>query len=291
MTTPRASALTILLLAALVGLLAGTHAAIWGMYKDALHEGFGRARFARSMVVGAAAGVLAQATLGFALPAPSALLLLFGVAYATERAATELWKAFVRVEDQSKYFIPMAFCIRGVPVVNGWVRLGAGAACLAAIGGAMIALARLDHDLAPPLAVVRTALAGLAGGGLVALGGAWKDAPKEGFESLKFLRSPAVTVVLALLLGRFADSYFVVAAAAIGFERAVVETWKKFAEPLRPPGKFAGKPVMHPRMFHLRRRFVPLFVAIWLTILGVTAAAFVGPGRAAMARLPAAIVP
>ena len=42
--------------AAGVGAAAGTHAAIWGMYKDAVHEGFTAGRFVRSIVVGAAAG-------------------------------------------------------------------------------------------------------------------------------------------------------------------------------------------------------------------------------------------
>ena len=36
--------------------------------------------------------------------------------YFLERLTLELWKSFVRVEDQSKYFIPMRFGIRGEPV-------------------------------------------------------------------------------------------------------------------------------------------------------------------------------
>ena len=277
-------------LAALVGSLAGTHVAIWGMYKDALHEGFAPARFARSIVVGAAAGVVVQLVLGLGLPAPSALVLLFGVAYATERGAIELWKTFVRVEDQSKYFIPMTFSVGGVPVANRWVRLGAGALHVAVFGGALTLLARLDRGVVPPLDVARTALVGLGVGTLVAVAGAWKDAPKEGFAPLKFLRSPSVTVVAALLLGRFAESYFVVATASIGFERAIVETWKKFADPLHPPGKFAGKPVTHPHMVGLRRRFVPVFVAIWLVVLGSAAAALATSRTPGSARLPEVLV-
>ena len=41
-----------LLMAGIVGLLSGMHTAIWGMYKDAIHEGFTVARFVRSMIVG-----------------------------------------------------------------------------------------------------------------------------------------------------------------------------------------------------------------------------------------------
>src|SRR5437773_1043283 len=69
-----------LAIAAAVGLLSGTHAAIWGMYKDSLHEGYDRKRFARSMFLGAAAGALLQNALRLTLPAPGAIALLFGLA-------------------------------------------------------------------------------------------------------------------------------------------------------------------------------------------------------------------
>ena len=43
-------------------------------------------------------------------------------------------------------------------------------------------------------------LVGGTGGWLTAVGGAWKDAPVEGFSGWKFLRSPAVATGWALLL-------------------------------------------------------------------------------------------
>jgi hypothetical protein len=267
-----------LALAGLVGLLAGTHVAIWGMYKDALHEGFWRSRFVRSLVVGAACGVVLQATLRLALPDASALVVLFGLAYACERGAVELWKTFLRVEDQSKYFIPMGFSVRGVPVANRWVRLAVGAGYVLAVTGAFLLIARLDRSGTAPLNAARTALAALGAGTLVAIGGAWKDAPLEGFDPIKFLRSPSVTVLAALLLGRLAHDYVLAVGASMGFERAIVETWKKFTDPLSPPGKFAGKPVLYPHMRTARRAFVPVFVAIWLVVLGSVAAALAGGG-------------
>src|SRR5687768_10514840 len=120
-----------LVVATVVGALAGTHAAIWGMYKDAKHEGFGRERFARSVVLGALAAVAIQATHPLALPGTASLVVLFGLAYAAERGATEVWKTFVRVEDQGKYFIPMQFSVRGVPVAHRGARLAAGAGYVA----------------------------------------------------------------------------------------------------------------------------------------------------------------
>ena len=52
------------LLAALIGLAAGLHAATWGMYKDAPHEGFTWGKYARSPVLASFLGVMLQALTG-----------------------------------------------------------------------------------------------------------------------------------------------------------------------------------------------------------------------------------
>ena len=43
-----------LLLEVLVGLAVGCHIATWGMYKDAIHEGFTLGKYTRSILVGVA---------------------------------------------------------------------------------------------------------------------------------------------------------------------------------------------------------------------------------------------
>jgi len=264
MITPSPQSLAI---AALVGLLSGTHAAIWGMYKDAIHEGFAAGRFARSMLVGVAAAVAIQAALALAVPGAAALVTLFGLAYAAERGLVEVWKTFVREEDQSKYFIPMQFSVRGVPVTRRGPRLAAGAAYVAVVALGLLAVAGLDGETPAPPAPARAALVGLAVGLVVAIGGAWKDAPKEGFDALKFFRSPAMTVLFTLLLYRLTDSYLTATVAAIGYERATAETYKTFFFPAKPRGKFTGKPVLHPEMLARRRRFVPAYVAICAAVI------------------------
>src|ERR671920_591633 len=95
------------LLAALVGTVAGLHAATWGMYKDAPHEGFSGRKYLRSPVLGAIIGVLVHAATGVDPRDPGTVIVLFGMIYAVERAVAEIYKTFVREEDQSKYFIPM----------------------------------------------------------------------------------------------------------------------------------------------------------------------------------------
>jgi hypothetical protein len=277
-----------LAVAAGVGLLAGTHAAIWGMYKDAVHEGFTVARFARSVVVGAAVAVVVQAVFALALPRPAALVVLFGLAYAAERGVVEVWKTFVREEDQSKYHIPMQLSVRGVPVAARRTRLAVGAAYVLAVALCLGGIARLDHLTPSPSPAARFAIAGLCVGAIVAIGGAWKDAPKEGFDALKFLRSPALTVGFALLLSQLTESHLQAAVGALGYERATAETYKTFFFPARPRGKFAGKPIRYPEMLTRRRYFVPLYVAICAAVLasGMLALREVTPARSA-ARPPA----
>jgi len=252
-----------LAIAGIVGLLSGTHTAIWGMYKDAVHEGFTFRRFTRSMVIGAGVAVLIQSVLHLALPAVHALAVLFGLAYAAKRGIVEVWKTFLRDEDQSKYFIPMQFSVRGIPVASRAARMSLGAAYVATIAGCLVAIARLDLSatLSPQL---RAALAGLIAGVIVAVGGGWKDAPKEGFDAMKFLRSPAISLFYAILLSRLTESSLIIAVAAIGYERATAETYKTFCFPSKPRGKFTGKPVLHPQMLQRRIYFVPAYVAISL---------------------------
>jgi len=67
-------------------------------------------------------------------------------------------------------------------------------------------------------------LAGLA----VAIGGAIKDAPYEGFEVKKFIRSPIIGAIAgAILYSKFPDLHPAVGfTSVIGIERIVVEMYK-----------------------------------------------------------------
>ena len=254
-----------LLTAAVVGTLSGLHTAIWGMYKDSAHEGFGPIRFARSILIGAAAAVFLETLLALDLDRAGMLVLLFGLAYAAERAIVETWKTFFRDEDQSKYFIPMQFTMLGRPVVSRGARMLAGVGYTVICG---VGLAAIDSfDARCQVTRFSAATAGLVVGLVIAVGGGWKDAPKEGFSLLKFFRSPLMTVSYAMLLAPLTTHHVLIAAAAIGFERATAETWKKFFFPSKPPGKFAGKPVTHPQMLHRRRWFVAPFAAIWVALV------------------------
>ena len=102
-----------LVLEMFVGLAVGSHIATWGMYKDSIHEGFTVRKYVRSMLVGVLLAPIAALVVGIDATSAAGIVLLFGLTYALERAATEFWKTFVRDEDQSKYFIPMQFHVMG----------------------------------------------------------------------------------------------------------------------------------------------------------------------------------
>jgi hypothetical protein len=255
----------IFIAALIVGLLAGTHIATWGMYKDAPHEGF--RRYKRSVIIGMVVATLVVLVVPRSWTSIGDLVLLFGVAYACERGTTEFYKVFIRHEDQSKYFIPMQFHVFGRVIPPGRLRTAAAAgyALIFILTGLGVYFANSAR-----FAVPRPLMFGVIGssiGWLVACGGAFKDAPIEGFEWLKFFRSPVIAGLWAMLLSRFTNSYLLAALGGAGFSVATIETYKTFFFPNRPRGKFAGKPITFPQHLVTRQRFIPLYVGIWAVVL------------------------
>jgi len=265
-------------LPALVGAAAGAHAATWGMYKDAPHEGFTWPRYLRSVLVGAGVAPLVRLVLGIRLGGAAGIVLLFGGTYAVERLAHEVYKTFIRREDQAKYAIPMALAVDGRVVRNHALRFVLGVIYVAAIAGLLAAIRGFELCIAPTSpGVLPIVLVGWALGWISALGGAWKDAPIEGFDLWKFFRSPVLALAYAVLLAGVTSDYLHITVAAVGFTVATTETFKTFFFPSTPRGKFAGKPVLFPEQLRRRRYFVPLYVGIWLGVIVAGALAFSGP--------------
>ena len=261
------------LLGVAVGALAGIHIATWGMYKDAPHEGFTWSRYSRGIVLGTIIGGVAAQVIGIDLTQIAALIVFFGVVYILERAVEEFYKTFLREEDQTKYTIPMQFHVFGRVVQSRSARWGAGAAVLAAafvlfLGARVLA----NSSYASSLLVIGAV--GTAASWFSAFGGAWKDAPIEGFETLKFFRSPGIALCWVLLLTQFTDNLVLLGLGAAGYTVATIETYKTFFFPSKPRGKFAGKPVLFPEMLRRRQRFVPLFIGIWTLVAAGIVLAF-----------------
>jgi hypothetical protein len=228
-----------------LALVAGIHAATWGAYKDSPYEGYHPIRQLRTIVVAALIAVLG---VGTGLVDPHTALPAIGVIYALERLATEWWKTILRVDDQSAYSIPMRLGFRGRPVDVDWIRHGCGVLVLAALiaSGASVHAAQNVLD-GLPWWLVAVTVGGL-GGWMTAVGGAWKDAPVEGFSGWKFLRSPAVATAWALPLTLMTSSWVTLCLAAGGLAVFSIETYKTFWTGGRAPGKFADQPQRHPQI-------------------------------------------
>ena len=275
-----------LLIAAVIGIVAGTHVSTWGMYKDAIHEGFTWPKYMRSIVIGLAVALALQTVFRLDLARAGGMVVFFGLVYAVERLSLELWKSFVRVEDQSKYFIPMRFGIRGKPVMDDRIRWTVGAGVLLVLVLFVWGTIRLQaaYPELPTWFVLVTI--GSLGGWLTAFGGAWKDAPVEGFETLKFFRSPVISLIWAVLVAFFTTDWLFISVAGAGYSVATIETYKTFFFPSKPRGKFSGKPVLYPEMLHRRQFFVPVYVAIWVAIVVTYAVAFRSGGEGLVRRDP-----
>jgi hypothetical protein len=215
-------------MAAAVGALAGAHASIWRMHRDSIYQGFAARRFVGSVFVGALAAMAWQSALRLALPGPAGLTLLFGLTCAADRGIHESWKALFRTEDAWEPLDPMTFGSFGVRVTGRIARIATGIGRVIAIGLLLLVLVRLDLSASGPPTLSKSALVGLVAGLIIATGGALKHAPDEGFQTMRFIRSPTIAIAFALGLSLLTHRYLYLAVAAIGYERAVVETWKIF---------------------------------------------------------------
>ena len=250
----------------LIGAAVGAHASTWGMYKDAPHEGFTRGKYLRSLLLSALIGPLVGVVFRVAPVDAASALILFGCIYSMERAILEAWKTFFRAEDQSKYTIPMQLAVFGKTVKSHGARMGFGVLYLGAIFGGLALLSR--YHPAPGTSPLFLAVTiGALGGWYSAFGGAWKDAPIEGFQLFKFFRSPLIAASFSYLLFRLGATPVQGVFGAIGYTVATTETYKTFFFPSKPRGKFAGMPVLYPDMLRKRQPFIALYAAIWLVVI------------------------
>ena len=223
----------------IVGLAVGAHVATWGAYKDSPYEGFHWSRFVRSIALSI---VIAAVVAWLVAPARPSLVVLLGVVYCLERLITEFWKLFFRGHAAETFTIPMRFSIFGKTVEATGPRYALGVVLSLACVGAIWVTGWLQSVLPAMPQVFAIAIASVSGW-LTAVGGAWKDAPIEGFSGWKFLRSPVVAASWAVPLSFLSGDWVLLGLSAGGFAVASIETYKAFLVRGRPPGKFDGKPV------------------------------------------------
>jgi hypothetical protein len=223
----------------------------WQGFKDPPWEGFFIGKFLRSISVGCAAGaVLACASTAGALTIDNPGVLAFAIV-AIERVVGEAYKGFFRKGAHGEYFklLRRMRVPESVYVIK--LLLGAGFVIGSYWLFRLLAfwLKRLTAG-AQPLWFAGL-LVGLAGGLLVAIGGALKDSQFEGFIPLKFVRSPIVGAVTGMIFVHFSKAWFLVALSTVGGERVGVELYKTFLK-RQVRGMHAGKPILYPALYARR---------------------------------------
>jgi hypothetical protein len=212
-----------------VSAVSGLYTSLWGAFKDSPFEGFKARTFPRSVYFSV---VICLAM--YSLPQLRVPLLslgwfqLFFLVMGLERFLAELYKGFFRSEDQAKYFVPSRITFFGRHVQREWIRYAVGAVLVAIVFAVLFIPLPVQHLL------LFTAIA-YGTGLIVSLGGAYKDAPFEGFKPLKFQRSGFVLAVLSPLLYWINDGEHAVTLGFLiymygGLERFSIEYYKTYIQ-------------------------------------------------------------
>jgi hypothetical protein len=251
-----------------ISIVSGLFTAAWGAFKDAPYEGFNPRSFWRSVAFSIAIFAIVAMILHGEVTRLYAFQLFFLV-MGLERIAIEIYKPCFRREDQSKYLIPQDGTFLGVHVDADGVRYAIGLALICGTLG-VLSLATTIASLPAHFAVAVTT------GLFICCGGAGKDAPFEGFQRRKFLRSAIVLAVaspLLYLLGPVPLGLAIFIAG--GVERLIVESYKTYFTST-PPGKFRRDlPVIDHRFVARREplRFVAFAIVMLVSSLYACAVA------------------
>jgi len=245
--------------------LSGLYTCFWGAFKDSPYENFKIGTFLRSVWFSWAIWLFFM--YGFPrlenfsqLNAVQLFFFVMGI----ERFLAELYKGFFRFEDQSKYFIPSRFTFFGKPVASEWVRIPIGVVLVSL----SLAAAYLPFEIHSFLGFFIVAyLSGL----LVSFGGAYKDAPFEGFSPLKFQRSALVLAVMTPYFWIYGEiSLGILICMNGGLERFLVEYYKTYIKQ-NMSGKFRPDLPIFEKQKLTRTKF---HYAAWVIILAVIIMSF-----------------
>lgn len=238
----------------LIGGVAGLIVSSWQSFKDPPWEGFSAVKFVRSIWIGIAAGALFHLAQDRGLINVDNLGVLAFAIITVERMVGEGYKGFFRRGEHAE-FHKLLHRIH-IPAHIYPVKILAG---IGYVAGALWLLRWLSRRLEWMMSnweglLVPGAVIGVAGGLLVAAGGALKDSQFEGFLPLKFIRSPIVGSVTGMLMIHYTASPLLVVLSAIGSERVLVECYKTFIM-RRVRGIFDGRAVQYPEWMARRPMF------------------------------------
>ena len=207
----------------------GLYTCLWGAFKDSPFEGFKARAFPRSMYFSVAIclALYSVPQLRDAL-LPLGWFQVFFLIMGLERFLAELYKGFFRSEDQTKYFVPSRITFFGRHVHSDLIRHAVGVVLVAIVFAVLLVPVPVQHFLLFAAIAYGTGL-------IVSLGGAYKDAPFEGFKPLKFQRSGLVLALMSPLLYWLNDGGHPVTVGLLvymngGLERFCVEYYKTYIQ-------------------------------------------------------------
>ena len=261
--------------------LSGLYTSLWGAFKDCPYEGLKLRTFPRSIYFNVAILLALYAVPAFRTNLTElSLFQVFFLTMGAERFLAELYKGFFRTEDQAKYFVPSRITFFGRHVASDLLRYAVGTALVLIVFSLMLIEVRIESFL-------WFAAIAYGAGLVVSLGGAYKDAPFEGFQPLKFQRSG---VVLAVLSPLFFFMNNPAAPVPLGFliymngglERFAVEYYKTYIQ-RNMSGKFRPDLVRIQHYIDTREKFHYLALAIIaaLIVLYIVELPGLGGGAAA----------
>ena len=237
----------------LAGLVGVINMILWGLYGDLLVEKFSILKVFRSIVLAVFWSIFI-----FIIDPQLPLFVIALTVISLERISTEIYKAFIRVENQDKYLIPSDLNIK----INQELKFIIGLFLIFLLGTITYYIEININKIYLTLII----------GFLIALGGMLKDAPHEGFDKIKFFRSPLVSIIIGLIINLlFPDlfgKFFLLSIA--GGERIISEFYKKIFRG-RVPGKFKQKEFSS-KWIKERKKLLLLYV---LDILGLIILIFV----------------
>jgi hypothetical protein len=244
----------------LTSAISGLYTSLWGAFKDSPYEGFKKGTFPRSIV-------LSLCILGVIYSIPQVrvtfldkhLFQIFFMVMGIERFLTEIYKGFFRTEDQTKYFIPSRITLLGKPINSDALRYVVGTLII----GLMFGLLFLDITIDSFWQFVGVAF---VSGSIVSLGGAYKDAPFEGFDIRKFFRSAWVLTLVSPLFYQFGPvSLGFLIYMNGGLERFLVEYYKTYIQ-RNMSGKFRPDTKRIEIFVNSREKF---HVGAWIIIISL----------------------
>ncbi|MEE2658643.1 MAG: hypothetical protein VX733_09085 [Candidatus Latescibacterota bacterium] len=236
-----------------VSVVSGLYTSLWGAFKDSPYEGLKLRTFPRSIYFNVVI-LLTLYTLPWfegRLQAISPVQVFF-LTMGVERFLAEIYKGFFRTEDQDKYFVPSRITLFGRHVASDLLRYAVGAVIVSTVFAVMLIEVPITGFWWFALIAYSTGL-------LVSLGGAYKDAPFEGFQLLKFQRSGVVLAVLSPLFYFLNDSAAPISVGFLvymngGLERFVIEYYKTYIQ-RNMSGKFRPDLERIQRHLDTRERF------------------------------------